>query len=209
MCGRFVLVSDLSGIEEKFDIKKVYHEFQPNWNVTPGQYIPAVIHRDGQNVLASLLWGLIPSWAKDPSIGNKMINARAETISEKPSFRSAFKLRRCLIIANGFYEWKKDGTKKVPLYFYLKSGELFGMAGLYESWIAPDKSQVNSCTIITTNANELIQPIHDRMPVIVPRDQEHIWLSEKTEDKAKLLSLLKPYPTEKMAYKIGMGPKFT
>jgi putative SOS response-associated peptidase YedK len=209
MCGRFVLVSDLSSIEEKFDIKKAYHELQPNWNISPGQYIPAVIHRDGQNVLASLLWGLIPSWAKDPSSGQKMINARAETISEKPSFRNAFKLRRCLIIANGFYEWKKDGNKKVPLYYYLKSGELFGMAGLYESWIAPDKSQINSCTIITTESNKLIQPIHDRMPVIIPKEQEQIWLSDKVEDKVMLLSVLKPYPAEEMNCKIGMGPKFT
>jgi len=209
MCGRFVLVSDLSVIEDRFDIKKVYHELQPNWNVSPGQYIPAVIQRDGQNVLASLRWGLIPSWAKDSSIGQKMINARAETISEKPSFRNAFKLRRCLIIADGFYEWKNDGNKKIPLYFYIKSGELFGMAGLYESWIAPDKSQINSCTIITTNSNELIQPIHDRMPVIVPKAQEQIWLSDKVEDKAMLLSMLKTYPDEEMTYKIGMGPKFT
>ena len=117
MCGRFALVSDLAGIEEKFDIRKISSEFQPDWNISPGQYIPAVIHREGQNELVSFLWGLIPSWAKDPSIGHKMINARAETIQEKPSFRDAFKNRRCLIIADGFYEWKENGKKKNSLIF--------------------------------------------------------------------------------------------
>jgi putative SOS response-associated peptidase YedK len=208
MCGRFALVSELADVEEKFDIHKVSYDFKPNWNVSPGQHIPAVIHREGQNVLVSFLWGLIPSWTKDPSIGQKMINARAETIHEKPSFRNAFKSRRCLIVADGFYEWKKEGRKKIPLYFYLKSGEPFGMAGLYETWTSPDNSQINTCTIITTDSNQLIQPIHDRMPVIVPKGQEQIWISNKTDDKSMLLSVLKPYPAEAMDYKTGMGPTF-
>jgi len=208
MCGRFVLVSDLADIEEKFDIHKGSYDFKPNWNVSPGQYIPAVIHREGQNVLVPFLWGLIPSWAKDPSIGQKMINARAETIHEKPSFRNAFKNRRCLIVADGFYEWKTEGRKKIPLYFYLKSGEPFGMAGLYETWTSPDNTQINTCTIITTDSNQLIKPVHDRMPVIVTRDQEQIWISDETDDKSILFSVLKPYPAEEMDYKIGMGPTF-
>ena len=208
MCGRFALVSELADIEEKFDIHKVSYDFKPNWNVSPGQHIPAVIHREGRNVLVSFLWGLIPSWTKDPSIGQKMINARAETVHEKPSFKNAFKSRRCLIVADGFYEWKKEDRKKIPLYFYLKSGEPFGMAGLYETWTSPDSSQINTCTIITTDSNQLIQPFHDRMPVIVPKDQEQIWISNKTEDKSMLLSVLKPYPAEAIDYKTGMGPHF-
>jgi putative SOS response-associated peptidase YedK len=209
MCGRFALVSDAAAISETFALRDSSYDFKPNWNVTPGQHIPAVILREGRNALVSFLWGLIPSWAKDPSIGNKLINARAETIDVKPSFRSAFSKRRCLIVADGFYEWKKEGAKKIPLYFHLKSKEPFGLAGLYETWMSPDKKEMKSCTIITTEANKLIEPIHDRMPVIVPKKQEQIWISDKMEDSAMLLSILKPYPAEEMDYQIGMGPRFT
>ena len=208
MCGRFALVSDSAAISEKFDVPSNSYDFRPNRNVTPGQYIPAVIHREGRNSLVPFLWGLIPSWAKDPSIGHKLINARAETIDKKPSFRSAFSKRRCLIIADGFYEWKKEGAKKIPLYFYLKSKEPFALAGLYETWTSPDKKEIESCTIITTEANKLIAPIHDRMPVIVPKKQELIWISDSMEDRAILLSILKPYPAEEMDYEIGIGPGF-
>ncbi len=208
MCGRFVLVTDLTKIAEKFAVGKTSVDCKSNWNVSPGQYIPAVIWRGGQNILESFLWGLIPSWAKDPSIGNNLINARAETISEKPSFRAAFAKRRCLIVADGFYEWKQDGKKKVPWYFYLKSGEPFGLAGLYERWMSPDRKLINTCTIITTGANKLILPIHDRMPVIVPQDLERTWLRNDVEDSAALIAVLKPYPAEKMECKVGMGPEF-
>lgn len=209
MCGRFALVTDLSKITERYNIQKCLADFKTGWNISPGQHICAVIHQNGQNIIESFLWGIIPSWAKDPSIGHKLINARAETIAEKPSFRSAFRKRRCLIIVDGFYEWKTDGKKKIPLYFYLKSGEPFGLAGLHESWMSPDLEQVNTCTIITTNANSLISPIHDRMPVIVPKEQEQTWINENIEDKSILLPILKPYPAEEMDYKVGMGPKFT
>ena len=209
MCGRFALVSDAAVISERFAIRDGSYEFKPNWNVTPGQYIGAVIHREGRNSLASFLWGLIPSWADDPSIGHNLINARAETVDTKPSFGSAFSKRRCLIIVDGFYEWKKEGTKKVPLYFRLKSKEPFGLAGLYETWTSPDnRKEIKSCIIITTEANKLIAPIHDRMPVIVPKKQEHIWINDRTDDKATLLSILKPYPAAEMDYQIGMGPRF-
>ena len=135
-----------------------------------------------------------------------MINARAETVDKKPSFRDAFKKRRCLIIADGFYEWKKEGKSKAPLYYYFKSGRPFGFAGLYETWTSPDRKQINTCTIITTDANELIKPIHDRMPVILSHDQEKIWLDSDMADVAGLLSILKPYPAEEMHYKPGIGP---
>ena len=209
MCGRFALVSDAAAISETFAVRDSSYDFKPNWNVTPGHHIPAIIHREGRNSLASFLWGLVPSWAKDPSIGHKLINARAETIDVKPSFRNAFSKRRCLIVADGFYEWKKEGAKKIPIYFHLKSKEPFGLAGLYETWMSPDKREIQSCTIITTEANKLIAPIHDRMPVIVPKKQELIWISDAAEDRAMLLSILKPYPAEEMDCEIGMGTRFT
>jgi len=209
MCGRFALVSDAGSISERFDVPKVSYEFKPNWNVSPGQCVPAVIHRAGQNILTPFLWGLIPAWAKDPSIGHKLINARAETVHKKPSFRDGFENRRCLIIADGFYEWKRDGKKKIPYYFYLKSREPFGLAGLFESWLSPDHILVNTCTIITTASNELIQPFHDRMPAIVPKGQELRWIIGKGEDRSLLRSFLKPYPANEMEYQMGMGPEFS
>ena len=203
MCGRCVLISDLSVIAEDFDIQEISASFSPSRNVSPGQQIPAVIRRDNKNILATFLWGLIPSWAKDPSIGARLINARAETVNEKSSFKNAFRQRRCLIVADGFYEWKNEGKKKIPYYFYLKSGKPFGFAGLYESWLAPEKKTVETCTIITTQANSLIQPIHGRMPVIIPGNQEEIWLKNEVLDTSSLLELLMPYPAEQMECKIA------
>jgi len=207
MCGRFALVSDKAVIAEKFDVRDGAYEFGPSWDVAPGQYIPAVIRKNGRNIIAPFLWGLIPSWAKDPAIGRGLINARAETVNDKPSFKKAFAKRRCLVIADGFYEWKKEGKKKTPLYFYLKTKEPFGFAGIYETWKAPDKTRIDSCTIITTEANGLVAPAHDRMPVIVPAKEEGAWLGERTEERT-LLSILRPYAAEEMDYKTGMGPRF-
>lgn len=130
MCGKFVLVTDLKNIQDDFDIQDISCEHQPSWNITPAQSVPVIIRHDGANQLVSLRWGLIPSWSKDPSIAGKLINARAETVDKKPSFRDAFKKKRCLIVADGFYEWKKEGKSIMPLYFYLKSGLPFGFAGL-------------------------------------------------------------------------------
>jgi putative SOS response-associated peptidase YedK len=201
--GRFVLISDLSVITEDFNIQEVSASFQPSRNVSPGQQISAVIQRDNKNYLTTFVWGLIPAWAKDQSIGAKLINARAETVNEKPSFKNAFQKRRCLIIADGFYEWKKDGKRKIPYYFSLKSGKPFGFAALYESWLAPEKKTVDTCTIITTLANELVRPIHERMPVIIPKEQEEIWLKNDMTDTPSLLGVLKPYPAEQMEYKMA------
>lgn len=149
MCGRFVLQTDLSRIIESFEIQKVACDYRPSNNIFPGQHIIAVVH-DTMNRLVEFKWGLIPWWSKDPSIGNRMINARAETVEEKPAFRQAFKKRRCLIVADGFYEWQKVGKAKKPLYFSLKSGNPFGFAGLHETWTSPDQQEINTCTIITT-----------------------------------------------------------
>jgi putative SOS response-associated peptidase YedK len=197
MCGRFILLTDLSVIVESFRIKEIACEYKAADNISPGRRISAVI-RDDVNKLVDFRWGLIPSWAKDPSIGNKMFNARAETITEKPSFREAFKRRRCLIVADGFYEWQKLGRIKKPLRFFLKSGQPFGLAGLYETWISPEKKPVNTCTIITTEPNNLIRPIHDRMPVIVKKELEDFWIDRDNYNHKDLLSMLKPYPAEEM-----------
>lgn len=198
MCGRFVLLTDLSEITESFNIQKVACEYRPGNNLSPGNRIIAVIREEDQNILVDFCWGLIPSWAKDPLIGKKMFNARAETVSEKPSFRNAFRNRRCLIVADGFYEWQKMGKIKTPFYFRLKTGKPFGFAGLYETWTSPDQQQTHTCTIITTEANDLIIPVHDRMPVIVPKDGEGEWLDPEHLNPKGLLSLLKPYPAEEM-----------
>ncbi len=198
MCGRFVLLTDLRVIAESFHIQQVSCEYKPDDNIAPGQQIAAVIRKDNQNSLVSFRWGLIPAWAKDPSIGNRMFNARSETITEKPSFKNAFKKRRCLIIADGFYEWQKEGKLSKPFCFSLKSGNPFGLAGLHETWVSPGQGPLQTCTIITTVANELISSIHDRMPVIVSNDDATAWLDPEHKNQAVLISMLKPYPADAM-----------
>jgi len=206
MCGRFVLITDLKNIQKKFNIQEVSCEHQPSWNIVPNQSVPAVIHYNGVNQLVCFRWGLIPSWSKDQSVANKLINARAETVDKKPSFKDAFKRKRCLIIADGFYEWKREGKSKTPLYFHLKSNLPFGFAGIYETWISPDKKEIKTCVIITTAANDLIATVHDRMPVILSGEQEKVWLESDASKISDLLSLLKPFPAEEMNFKKGIGP---
>jgi putative SOS response-associated peptidase YedK len=206
MCGRFILLTDLSIIVESFRIGEVAAEYKPGSNISPGQQISAVIRDEDVNKLVDFRWGLIPSWAKDPSIGNRMFNARAETIAEKPSFREAFKKRRCLIVADGFYEWQKMEKGKKPLHFSLRSAGPFGFAGLYETWMSPENKPVKTCTIITTDANDLLKPIHDRMPVIVPKDKEALWLDPDVPDRRELAAILKPYPAEEMKMAEGFQP---
>ena len=198
MCGRFVLLTDLSVIVQSFGIQEVACDYRPDHNLSPGREIPVIIHQDKKR-LVGCRWGLIPAWARDPSIGSRMFNARAETVAEKPSFRSAFRKRRCLIPADGFYEWQKLGKVKKPLRFSLKSGEPFGFAGLHETWISPEKKSIQTCTIITTGPNELMRPIHDRMPVILPKEWEAAWVDPENRNPEGLLALLKPYPSEAMA----------
>jgi putative SOS response-associated peptidase YedK len=199
MCGRYVLITDLSVIARDYIVPNVSVSFSPSRDVRPGQPIPGVFRRGDHNALALYQWGLIPGWCKDPSIGAKLINARAETITGKPSFKNAFAHRRCLIPADGFYEWKKEGNRKIPYYFFLKSGKPMGFAGLYETWITPDHKPVKTCTIITTQANPVVLPVHDRMPVIVPQDQRDLWLNPEIKDASKLLDILKPSPAEELA----------
>ncbi len=203
MCGRFTLTADLSTLQESFPFVEMPEGMQPRFNVAPSQPV-AVVPNDGRNRLDFFVWGLIPSWAKDPAIGNRLINARAETLQEKPSFRTAFRRRRCLVLADGFYEWKQAEKGKTPMYIRLASGKPFAFAGLWESWDAPDGSNVLSCTIITTEPNDLMATIHNRMPVILPEQAYPIWLESGEADTKKLTGLLKPYPAGEMqAYPVS------
>jgi putative SOS response-associated peptidase YedK len=202
MCGRFTLIAEADRLSKVFDISDISNcEFEPRYNIAPTQMVATVLYNSEseRRELRSLRWGLIPSWAKDPKMGARMINARAETLAEKPSFRSAFKRRRCLVIADGFYEWQRLETKKQPYYFHLKDKQPFAFAGLWEQWQTNDDVQINSCTIVTTEANELLQPIHHRMPVIImDRDYEK-WLDPQLQKTEVLQELLHPYPAEKMS----------
>ena len=198
MCGRFTLHTDLEQIQKVFKLDEIAAEPEPSYNVAPTQPVYAIVDHDGKSSLSRMRWGLIPFWAKDASIGSKMINARAETLAEKASFKRPFKSQRCLIVADGFYEWRKDGAVKIPTYIHLKSGKPFGFAGLYDTWKAPDGELVTSCTIITTTPNELMQAIHDRMPVIVPTRSHQTWLDPANQDIAKLTALLVPYKATEM-----------
>jgi len=207
MCGRFTIANpDPGQIAQQFELPSV-PTLEPRYNVAPTQSV-AVIFNDaeGKNHLDYMFWGLIPSWSKDASSASKMINARAETVAEKPAFRSAMSKRRCLIVADGFYEWKtEDAGSKQPMRITLKDGEFFGFAGLYERWTEPNSGEmIPTCTIITTMPNSLMAPIHNRMPVIIPRDQYKTWLDYKTTDATKVLPLLAPYDAEKMrAYPVS------
>jgi putative SOS response-associated peptidase YedK len=208
MCGRFVRITPIPVIAKKFRAQQMFADLAPSYNLAPSQEI-VIINDEGVRQLVQCTWGFVPSWAKNFSIGNKMINARSETVAEKPAFRSAFKKKRCLVIADGFYEWKTEGKRKFPMYIRLKSKEPFGFAGLYNVWKAPDGNQLCTCTIITTEANEAVKHIHDRMPVILPRDKEDIWIDPTTEDTEALVGILKPYPSEEMeAYEVSTKVNF-
>ena len=163
-----------------------------------------MVQREGGNSLEKMRWGLIPFWAKDPKIGSRMINARSETLSEKPSFKRSFKGQRCLVIADGFFEWAKTDSGKVPMFIRAKSKRLIGLAGLYDVWVSPEGDSLASCTIVTTRANDFMQPIHDRMPLILPRPQEAAWLDPATPNIHEWLSALAPFPSQELeAYEVS------
>jgi putative SOS response-associated peptidase YedK len=194
MCGRFTLGLTADAFASAFAVE-VDLELEPRLNIAPTQPIATVVQssQDFHRQLQLMRWGLIPSWAKDAAIGNKLINARSETVMEKPSFRAAFKYRRCLIPADGFYEWKKLERRKQPYYFYLHNHNPFAFAGLWESW-----NDILTCTILTTKANERVQPIHERMPVILhPKDYDR-WLDSRNQTSSHLVELLKPFPSQEM-----------
>ena len=183
-------------LREQLELGELPAEFSSNRNISPGQFVPVVTDPVSREV-ALFRWGLIPSWAKDPKIGYRMFNARAETLAEKPSFRVPFMRRRCLIPADGFYEWKMVGSKKYPFLFTLKDQKAFTFAGLWESWRDKEGNELRSCTIITTEPNELLGQYHDRMPVILDESTRWKWLEET--QSAALQSLLKPISAERMA----------
>jgi putative SOS response-associated peptidase YedK len=197
MCGRFVRSSSLRQICEHFDVQHPSFEVELSYNIAPSQNI-LIINNPGAKQVANCKWGFMPCWAKDVSVGYKMINARLESVTEKPAFRTAFRKHRCLVIANGFYEWQKDMKRKIPAYIRLKSGALFGFAGLYNAWTSPDGEKVCTCTILTTESNKLLSAIHDRMPVIVPSDKEDLWIAPEVEDAELLKGCLSPFPSEEM-----------
>lgn len=195
MCGRYTL-AEPGKVAERFNAEAADVALRASYNVAPGQSLP-VITRNSPNKVEVMKWGLVPSWAKDPKIGYKMINARGETVAEKPSFRSAFKSRRCLIPSTGYYEWKKDGTLKQPWFYRLKSEDMFSFAGLYERWHDAEGKEMSTYTIITTVPNSLAEQVHDRMPVILQKGAEDAWLSSETPHE-QLLDMLIPYPVEDM-----------
>lgn len=194
MCGRYTFATPPGEVETRFKVK-ITDTLQPTFNAAPTQLLPVILNTDNRE-LSYLSWGLIPSWAKSASIASKLINARAETLQEKPSFKHALKRRRCLVIADGFYEWAKEGKKTYPVRVSLKSGEPYSMAGLWEQWIDPQSREVlRSFTIITTSANELLAPIHERMPVFLTEENEDNWL-DNTLTVEEHCSLLTSYPSE-------------
>ncbi len=204
MCGRFTLFLAADDLREELELNSLPPDWTPRYNVAPTQPVLAVTDATTRNA-EWMRWGLVPSWAKDLSIGSRMINARAETLAEKPSFRAAFARRRCLIPANGFYEWQKLASGKgpsQPYFITLKDGKPFCFAGLWELWRSPEGEDVRSCTIITTSPNERVAKIHDRMPVILTGEQMWNWLT--WNDAARLNSLLVPYPADEMqAVRVG------
>jgi putative SOS response-associated peptidase YedK len=196
MCGRFSLTQSAWAIAQTFQLSDVPN-LTPRYNIAPTQPIGTILQK-AQRQFQWMQWGLIPSWAKDPSIGNKLINARAESLREKPSFRNAFKRRRCLIVADGFYEWQKIDKRKQPYYIQMDDDKPFAFAGLWDTWQPPEGAAIASCTIITTSANAIVQPIHDRMPVILSPDRYTQWLDPTLTDTQVLQELLQPYNSDAM-----------
>ena len=210
MCGRFALMTPTEALAKLFGVPETavaaLPPSVPRYNIAPTQPVVAIrLDEHGERDLTFFHWGLIPSWSKDIQIGSRMINARSETVTEKPSFRTAFKRRRCLIPADGFYEWQKQADGKQPMFIRPTDGEErpFALAGLWEFWSDPDGGTIQSCTILTTTPNELMAPIHNRMPVIVEPEDFDLWLHPEP-DPEQGLHLLRPYPAEKMvAYPVS------
>jgi putative SOS response-associated peptidase YedK len=197
MCGRFTRFHKSKEVAERFDVEPIEEAVAPRYNIAPSQIVPVIRQLDEREMIACK-WGLVPFWAKDPAIGNKMINAKGETLAQKNSFKTALGKRRCLIPADGFYEWENRGKgQKQPYYIRLKDNGLFAFAGLYEEWKSPDGEKLQTFTIITVEPNELISKIHNRMPAIVKPAEEADWLNLKNS-AAEVVKLLQPYPANEM-----------
>ena len=197
MCGRYSLIADLGELARRFEFDGDWDAFDKRYNIAPTQEVLTVVSGERRRG-GFMRWGLIPHWAKDPKIGSRMINARAETVAEKPAFRDALRRRRCLVLADGFYEWQRTGGTRRPMRIVMRSGEPFAFAGLWSVWRDPQGNRIPSCAIITTEANDLLRPIHDRMPVILPRDLEELWLDAGVDDPGALGSVLAPYQDDAM-----------
>ncbi len=196
MCGRFALRTPVKTLAKEFKVTEA-PSVEARYNIAPTQNILAVQETPDGRVMKSLKWGLVPSWAKDASMGARFINARSETVSEKPAFREAFKQRRCLIPADGFYEWQRTANGKQPFFFQIRDGRPFAFAGLWDRWEGED-GMIQSCTILTTEANEVLKPVHDRMPVILHPDTYDLWLHVDARKQELIKELLLPFPAEEM-----------
>ncbi len=204
MCGRFDIHSAIEIIARVFDIDDVACDFAANYNVTPARDIPIVVNEGKKNRLVLSRWGFLPSWAKDTRTGYSMINARAETIDSSRSYRDAFLMSRCLVVADGFYEWQRRGRAKVPSYIHLRTGEPMAFCGLFTAWTSPDGGEIRTSTIVTTGANELVAPIHDRMPVILHHADFSRWLDPGVHDRTVLKQFLVPFPSGELeAYPVS------
>ena len=197
MCGRYSLIADIGELAGRFEFDGDWLTFESAYNIAPTQEVLTVVGGESRRG-GFMRWGLIPQWAKNASIGSRMINARAETVAEKPAYRDALRRRRCLVLADGFYEWQRTGGAKRTMRIVIQSGEPFAFAGLWSMWRDPDGNRISSCAIITAAANELLNPIHDRMPVILSRELEELWLDRSIDDPGALSSVLNPYPDEEM-----------
>lgn len=207
MCGRFTLTLDADEVRTALRLGDMPADWLPRFNVAPSQLI-AVVNDPAARAVQWMRWGLVPSWAKNPAIGMQMINARAETVMEKPSFRTAFARRRCLILADGFYEWQKPAAgqrgRSIPFHFHLRDGAPFAFAGLWEQWKPAEGDPLTTCTIITCAANAVVAPVHERMPVMLTGDAAWSWL--EVNDQAALHAMLRPYPAEGMEAR-QVGPE--
>lgn len=202
MCGRYSLTTPADHLAEVFDVPPVTFDYRPRYNIAPTQDVPVVASDRHGKRLGLLRWGFVPAWAYDPTIGSRMINARAETLLDKPSFREAAESRRCLVPADGFYEWAKEGGRKIPHWIHSPDREPLGFAGLWERWYSDGSEPVYSMAIITVDANEGIRHLHHRMPAIVPRANRKAWLDTQTS-VSDALSLLKPYEGALVAYPVS------
>ena len=202
MCGRFVIELSPDLVALVFGLAEI-PELPPRYNVAPTQSVPVIREAsDGKRRLSLLRWGLVPPWSKE--VGEGLINARSETVNEKPSFRQAFRQRRCIVVASAFYEWKTFDGKNVPYYIHMADGAPMPFAGLWEAWRSPEGQMTETCTILTTNANTTVAPIHNRMPVILHSDEFRLWLDREVHDAEKLAALFAPYPADRLeAYKVS------
>jgi putative SOS response-associated peptidase YedK len=205
MCGRYTITVTMEELVLRYltNDTSIIH-YAPKFNAAPMQYIPAVIHTGSRNKIGELRWGLVPSWAQDDKLGSKMINARAESLLDKASFKKLVSSRRCIIPADGYYDWKKQASSKQPFRIGMRDGSLFSMAALYDIWIDSNGKKLSSCTIITTTPNQPMSEIHDRMPVILRPEDEADWLGRDNHDVQNLMKLLRPYESSRMrAYPVA------